>query len=251
MKSSERVKTAPIHSIETCGTVDGAGLRYVAFFQGCPLRCKYCHNPDTWRLTSPGAKFMTVDELADDVMKYKTFIRFSSGGFTASGGEPLLHTEFLYELFRRLKADGIHTALDTSGYSKGNPPLVPLLSNTDLVLLDIKSLNPQKYRDITGVSLDSTLAFAQLLNEMNIPVWVRYVVVPGLTDSDEEAEALADYLAGFSNVERAEVQPFHKMGEYKWEELELPYTLKDTDVPGDELTERIRRIFESRGMVVI
>jgi pyruvate formate lyase activating enzyme len=245
---------ARVHSIETCGTVDGPGLRYVAFFQGCPLRCKYCHNPDTWT-TSCGSE-MTVDELVKDVLKYKSYI--CGGGFTASGGEPLLQADSLTELFKRLKSHGIHTALDTSGHMPVNRRAgVPrpthkteeLLSHTDLVLLDIKSIRPDKFRELTGVELAPTLAFAEYLNQKRIPVWIRYVIVPNLTDSPEDAEKMAEYLAKFSNIERVELLPFHKLGEHKWETMRLPYTLKDTPPPSDEAMAVLRKIFEKREFV--
>jgi pyruvate formate lyase activating enzyme len=233
--------TARIHSIETCGTVDGPGLRYIAFFQGCNLRCKYCHNPDSWSINA-GTE-MTVSELTKDILKYKSFIDVSEGGFTAGGGEPLMQAEFITELFQELKGHKVHTTLDTSGYYKGDMNnLNPLLENTDLVLLDIKSIKPEVYRNITGVDILPTLAFAEILREKDIPVWLRHVVVPGLTDSEDDIRELSKYLGYFPNIERVELLPFHKMGEHKWEELKLPYTLKDTPVPTEDVMSRLRGI---------
>ncbi|MCL2367093.1 MAG: pyruvate formate-lyase-activating protein [Oscillospiraceae bacterium] len=224
-------QAACIHSVETCGTVDGPGLRYVVFFQGCNLRCKYCHNPDTWRIN--GGTILTMSDLIADVLKYKSYMKFSNGGFTACGGEPLLQSDFLAELFKQLKGHGIHTCLDTSG----NLDVLraeKLLSYTDLVLLDVKALNADKYRALTGGDIRVMQGFAQALNDLEIPVWVRYVVVPGLTDGDDDILSLAQYLNGLSNVRRVELLPFHKMGEEKWESLKLSYTLKDTPVPSAE-----------------
>ena len=250
-KYSADVHKADIHSIETCGTVDGPGLRYVAFFQGCPLRCKYCHNPDTWEINA--GKKMTVSELVADVVKYKSYMRFSAGGFTASGGEPLLQAEFIAELFKILKLNGIHTTLDTSGAvfstssgSRLQKKIETLLDYTDLVLLDIKSICPDKYRKLTGVKLNPTLDFLEALKKKRISTWIRYVIVPGLTDSSDEAKALADYLEGFSNIERVELLPFHKLGEYKWEAMEKTYTLKDTPAPSDETMEELRSFFKNK-----
>jgi pyruvate formate lyase activating enzyme len=237
---------ARIHSIETCGTVDGPGLRYVAFFQGCNLRCKYCHNPDTWSITS--GKEMTVEELTADVLKYRSYAMFSGGGFTASGGEPLLQAEFLTELFKELKKYRIHTALDTSGHHIHFSRVKELLNYTDLVLLDIKSINPAKYRELTSTDILPTLKLAEYLNERQIPVWIRYVVVPKITDFEEDIAALAKFLRGLKNIERVEVEPFHKMGEYKWAELGLPYTLKDTLPPSAEKMANVKKIFTENGV---
>jgi len=240
--------SARIHSIETCGTVDGPGLRYVAFFQGCVMRCKYCHNPDTWCFNS--GTTMTVSDLLEDVLKYKTYLQVSSGGFTASGGEPLLHTAFLTQLFKRLKSRKIHTAIDTSGHHTDFHEVEGLLKYTDLVLLDIKSVNPDKYRELTAVDILPTLEMAEYLSERKIPVWIRYVVVPNLTDCEADTATLAKYLGTMKNIERVEVQPFHKMGEFKWAELNLPYQLKDTEPPTEESITRIKDIFKEKGAIV-
>jgi pyruvate formate lyase activating enzyme len=189
---------------------------------------------------------MTVSELLDDVLKYKSYIQ--SGGFTASGGEPLQQAQFIAELFKQLKHHNIHTAIDTSGHTSGYAQLSgsiqELLSYTDLVLLDIKSINPDKYRELTAVDIHTTLQFAEYLSVKNIPVWIRYVIVPGLTDNESEMEALAKYLCSFSNIERVELLPFHKMGEHKWEAMKLPYYLKETPVPGNEIMQSAKEIFD-------
>jgi len=224
-------QTARIHLVETCGTVDGPGLRYVAFFQGCNLRCKYCHNPDTWIVN--GGETMVLSELIKDILKYKSYMKFSGGGFTACGGEPLLQSDFVAELFKQLKGHGIHTCLDTSGNVEISRTK-DLLSYTDMVLLDVKALRPDKYRELTGGNIEVTFAFAKHLDEMGIPAWVRYVVIPELTDSDDDIVDLAQYLNTLSNIKRVDLLPFHKMGEEKWESLKLPYTLKDTPIPQPE-----------------
>ena len=232
-------RTACIHQVETCGTVDGPGLRYVVFFQGCTLRCKYCHNPDTWRPND--GTLMTISQLLEDVLKYKSYMKFSGGGFTACGGEPLLQAEFLTEFFTVLKRHGIHTCLDTSG-SLPLQKVKELLTVTDLVLLDIKALTPEKYRDIAGGDISNALEFAKYLTEKNIPVCLRYVVVPGLTDSEEDIKELANYARSMPNVEKVELLPFHKMGEEKWEIHDFPYSLKDTPLPSPEKMERLNEI---------
>ena len=238
---------ARVHSVETCGTVDGPGLRYVVFFQGCPMRCKYCHNPDTWKVNCGDE--MTLSEILSDVLKYRSFMKFSDGGFTASGGEPLLQARFITELFKQLQIEGIHTALDTSGYANLND-VQELLSYTDLVLLDIKSMQPHKYRELTGVELSKTIKFAEYLDENQIPVWIRYVVIPELTDSADDVEALAIFLKTLSNVERVELLPFHKMGEEKWAKMNMIYALKDTPVPSEQVMERTKEIFEKHKLPI-
>ncbi|WP_202710835.1 pyruvate formate-lyase-activating protein [Sporosalibacterium faouarense] len=229
-----------IHSIETCGTVDGPGIRVVVFTQGCPLRCQYCHNPDTWKLED--GKEVSVDELMADIKKYKSYMNFSGGGITASGGEPLLQSDFIKELFKRCKEEGIHTALDTSGFVNLNTAK-KVLEYTDLVLLDIKSFNSKLYKDLTGVSNEPTIQLAKYLSEANIPIWIRYVLVPNLTDKTEDIRDLARFLSTLKSIEKVELLPFHKMGEYKWEELGYEYKLKDTETPSNKTIENVKKIF--------
>ncbi|MTI48239.1 MAG: pyruvate formate lyase-activating protein [Firmicutes bacterium] len=229
-----------IHSIETCGTVDGPGIRVVVFTQGCPLRCQYCHNPDTWKLED--GKEVSVDELMADIKKYKSYMNFSGGGITASGGEPLLQSDFIKELFKRCKEEGIHTALDTSGFVSLNTAK-KVLEYTDLVLLDIKSFNSKLYKDLTGVSNEPTIQLAKYLSEANIPIWIRYVLVPNLTDKTEDIRDLARFLSTLKSIEKVELLPFHKMGEYKWEELGYEYKLKDTETPSNKTIENVKKIF--------
>ena len=229
-----------IHSVETCGTVDGPGIRYILFTQGCPLRCKYCHNPDTWKMSN--GKEEDTNNLIQDIKKYKSFMNCSGGGLTISGGEPLLQPDFVKDMFIKCKEEGIHTCLDTSGFvdiAKADP----VLDYTDLVLLDIKSYNPDVFKDLTGVPLDPTLAFANHLKERNIPVWIRYVFVPGLTDNEKDIEDLAQFLSTLPNVQRVDLLPFHKMGEYKWEQLGYEYELFDTEQPSKSEVEKAKNIF--------
>jgi pyruvate formate lyase activating enzyme len=232
---------AYIHSVETAGMVDGPGIRYTIFFQGCALRCKYCHNPDTWKLM--GGTEMTVAELLEDVLKYRSFMRFSGGGVTITGGDPFMQPEFLIELLAALKAEGIHTALDTAGYTgRGNAEKA--LKNTDLLLLDIKTIDPQVYKDITGVRIDASLRMLEIARNLGVETWIRFVLVPGLTDNFDHIRQMGDYLANFDNITKIEVLPFHKMGEYKWEDLGLKYELTDTQPPDVEILEAVKKILE-------
>jgi pyruvate formate lyase activating enzyme len=237
-----------IHSIETCGTVDGPGIRFVIFTAGCPLRCLYCSNPDC-RYIENGEK-VTVDELIEEVKKYTSYMNASGGGVTVSGGEPLYQPHFVAEIFRQCKALGIHTALDTSGYCDLQVAK-PVIEQADLVLLDIKSFDPEIYQKVTSVSLKPTLAIANYLNTIGKPTWIRFVLVPGLTDAPHNIAGLADFVATLENVEKVEILPFHKMGEYKWEQLGYEYQLKDTQPPTAEQVQTAQMIFRSRGINVV
>jgi len=239
---------AKIHSIESCGTVDGPGIRFVVFTQGCPLRCQYCHNPDTWKMSD--GKETSIDYLVSEAKKYKSYMKFSGGGVTVTGGEPLLQVDFLKEFFSKLKEDNIHCAIDTSGYIF-NDQVKEVLQLTDLVLLDIKHFDPASYKKLTGVELAPTLDFLDYLGQKNIPVWVRYVLVPDLTDQYEHIETLSKHLSQYPNIERIELLPFHKMGEYKWKELGVPYKLKDTSEPTKESMIHALTLFKMHNMNVI
>lgn len=232
-----------IHSIETFGTVDGPGIRFVVFTQGCPLRCLYCHNRDTW--DAKGGKEVSVDEILEDLKKYLEFIKFSGGGITVTGGEPTLQPDFVTELFARCKEMGVHTALDTSGFVD-IPRVETLLKYTDLVLLDIKHALEEKHKIITGVDNKKTQKFARHLSEMGIPVWIRYVLVPGYTDGEEDLQAAAEFIGQLSNIERIDVLPYHSMGEYKWEELGEKYALHGVESPNKEAIARAKTILESQ-----
>ncbi|MBP2312768.1 pyruvate formate-lyase-activating protein [Azospirillum soli] len=236
-----------VHSVETGGTVDGPGIRYVLFLAGCPLRCQYCHNPDT-RHMHDGTPTVSTEVLAE-LASYAPFLKRAHGGLTISGGEPLVQPEFCAALFRGAKDLGLHTALDTSGFL-GSHADDHLLADVDLVLLDIKAFKEATYRKLTSVPLRPTLEFAERLSLLRKPIWLRYVLVPGLTDDLTEIEGLAEFAAGLEVVERVDVLPFHKMGEFKWRELGLPYTLANTEPPSAELTGQVRELFRARGLTV-
>ncbi|MBO5228212.1 MAG: pyruvate formate lyase-activating protein [Lachnospiraceae bacterium] len=219
-----------IHSIETFGTVDGPGIRYVVFFQGCPMRCQYCHNPDTWD-PALGDK-MSVEEILSDYERYKPFLR--GGGLTTTGGEPLLQMDFLTELFEGAKKRGIHTCLDTSGitFNEDNPAIIAkfdrLIKSTDLVMLDIKHIDDEGHKKLVGHSNKNVLAFARYLDKNNIPVWIRHVVVPGITDQPEELLALGNFIGTLKNVKALDALPYHVMGKAKYQNLGMEYPLGDT-----------------------
>lgn len=236
-----------IHSLESFGTVDGPGIRFVVFLQGCPLRCKYCHNPDTWDVR--GGTAYTPEELIGEILKYKSYMDYSGGGVTFTGGEPLLQAEFLLEVCRLLKPHGISIAIDTSGYI-WNDAVKELLEYVDLVLLDIKNYDPIVYEEVTGVKLDPTLKLLDYLREHHIAVWIRYVLVPGLTDNLGSVEKLSEHLDQYPNVAKIELLAFHKMGEYKWKELGLNYTLSNTKEPDHDLLQKTKEIFERNGKTV-
>ena len=237
--TSKKSRQGYIHSIETAGMVDGPGIRYVIFFSGCNLRCKYCHNPDTWKMQD--GTLTTVDELLHDMQKYRSFLHFSGGGITITGGDPFVQADFLVNLLQACRASGFHTTLDTSGYGKPDTAR-RVLQHTDLLMLDIKSINPAVYKDVTGVPLEPTLQTLELSREMNIPAWIRFVLVPGLTDDVNDLQAMAAYLKDFPNIEKIDVLPFHKMGEHKWEELGLPYTLSDCKPPTKQQLNQAKKI---------
>jgi pyruvate formate lyase activating enzyme len=230
-----------IHSFESFGTVDGPGIRYVIFMQGCPFQCLYCHNPDTWSCDS--GTLYSVDEVFDKIRRYIPYFKNSGGGITVTGGEPLLQAEFITELFKKCKEEGIHTAIDTNGFVDSSSATIDtLLDYTDLVLLDIKHIDNKKHKSLTGCSNENVLKFAQHLNSRKIPVWLRYVVVPGLTDLEPDVKKLGKFIAKLSNIENIELLPFHKTGEYKWKELGLDYTLYDIPPASDNDIERVRKI---------
>jgi pyruvate formate lyase activating enzyme len=239
--------TGYVHSIETAGTVDGPGIRFILFTTGCPLRCQYCHNPDTWHLKN--GRHVSVDEVMEEIEKYADFLNDAGGGVTISGGEPLFQDKFLANILRRCKGRGLHTALDTSGFLVGRMTR-QMLDDTDLVLLDIKSVDPNTYQRVTGVKLEPTLKFARRLSDIGKPIWLRFVLVPDLTDDFDEVESLAEFAATLKSMERVEVLPFHKMGEHKWEALGLKYKLGDTEPPSDKLVSRVQDQFRERGATV-
>ena len=252
-----RIRTGPrktesvdgyIHSIESLGTVDGPGVRFVIFTQGCPHRCLYCHNPDTWRLK--GGKLVASGDLLDQIEQTSGFLKRAGGGVTISGGEPLVQPKFVASIFLGCKEMKLHTALDTTGYL-GTKVSDELLADIDLVLLDIKSFEPETYRRVCGVDLQPTLDFAQRLERLGRKMWIRFVLVPGLTDAPANVEGLADFVASLKMVERVEVAPFHKLGEFKWKELRMPYQLDKTEAPTPAAIARVHDIFKSRGLTVV
>lgn len=234
-----------VHSIETFGTVDGPGIRYVVFTQGCMLRCQYCHNPDTWDIGK--GKVMTVDELMQDLESYLPFIQASGGGITVSGGEPLLQIDFVTALFKACKKSGIHTTLDTSAGCYNTEEsfqrkLNELLEYTDLVLLDLKHFDDEEHKKLTGRSNVQILQFARLLSDKKVPVWIRHVLVPGITDSVEHLEQLSAFIHTLHNVEKVEVLPYHKLGVYKWSTLGYQYPLEGVEPPTAESVQQAVQI---------
>lgn len=211
-----------IHSFETLGAVDGPGIRFVIFMQGCALQCKYCQNRDTWNLD--GGTFYNVTEIVDKVLRYKNYI-IPHGGITVSGGEPLLQPKFLIELFTQLKKYNIHTCLDTSGNVALTKEIKDLINLTDLFLLDIKCINDEKCIDLTGVSNKKELEFAKYLNDNNKKMWIRQVLVPGITDDENDLLELKNFIQSLDTVEKVEILPYHDLGKFKWEQLGCKYPL--------------------------
>lgn len=226
-----------IHSVESFGTVDGPGVRFVAFMQGCPLRCLFCHNPDTWAADAQCQYELTPRQLMDEVLRYRSFIK--KGGVTVSGGEPLMQADFVAEFFRLCREEGIHTALDTSG-AYTSERAMRVLDHTDLALLDIKTMNPELYPRLTGVRQDNNLAFLDRLEERHIPTWIRHVVVLGLTDDDLWLDRLGRHVARYSCVERIEILPYHTLGKQKYGRMGLKYPLEGVDALTKERAQEIR-----------
>ena len=214
---------AKVHSFESFGAVDGPGIRFVIFLQGCHLECKYCHNRDTWDINS--GKYESLDEIFTKVIRYKNYI-CPNGGVTVTGGEPLLQVKFLIELFKKLKEENIHTCIDTSGMVTITDDIKELLSYTDLVLLDIKHIDDNKCRDLVGKSNKLELEFAKYLSDNNIKMWIRQVIVPGYTDNKEDLLKLKDFIGSLKTVEKVELLPYHNIGEFKWKKLGLKYPLE-------------------------
>jgi len=229
-----------IHSTESFGTVDGPGIRFVVFMQGCPLRCKYCHNRDTWDVS--GGTPLSCRELIKKILRDKPYFSSSGGGVTVSGGEPLLQAEFVTELFKELKTIGIHTCLDTSGSLPITSQIKELLQYTDLVLLDIKHINSEKCKELTGLSNDNELAFAKYLSNHQIPVWIRQVLVPGYTNDKFDLKNLKEFIDTLSNVENVEILPYHDLGKYKWKEMGLEYPFENIQAPSDKEIQEAKNI---------
>lgn len=232
--------TCPIHSFETFGAVDGPGIRFVIFTQGCNLKCKYCQNRDTW--CHSGGTMYSVQDLLDKIERYKNYILPSGGGVTVSGGEPLLHLEFLIALFKELKNRGIPTAIDTSGVFYLTPKIRELISLTDLFLLDIKCINDEICKDLTGVSNKKELEFARYLSDNGVHMWIRQVLVPGYTDKKEDLIKLKEFLSTLKTVDKVEFLPYHDMGKFKWLELGFEYPLEGVPVATPEDVDRAKKI---------
>ena len=232
-----------IHSTESFGAADGPGVRFIVFMQGCHMRCRYCHNPDTWKMD--GGDEVTADEILKRALRFKPYWG-KDGGITISGGEPLLQIDFVIELFKKAKELGINTCIDTAGnpftreepfFSKFNE----LMQYTDLLLLDIKEINPERHKVITGADNANILDMARYLSEINKPVWIRHVLVPEHSDFDEDLDALGDFIDTLSNVDRVEILPYHTLGKFKWENLGIPYTLESISPPSAERIENAKQ----------
>ena len=234
-----------LHSFTTGSTLDGPGVRVVAWTTGCQFRCLYCHNPDTWTLTN-GIP-VTLAHAVEELRKYRHGLITMRGGLTISGGEPLMQPRFVVRFFQAARAMGVHTALDTNGYL-GDRLSDAELESIALVLLDIKCWDRERHRQLTGMEVGPVLGFAERLAALGRPMWLRYVLVPGLTDDSEDVGRLAAFTAALGNVERVDVLPFHQMGRYKWQQLGVEYRLRDQAPPSEELVERVRQIFSDHGL---
>lgn len=240
MKNFDKTKYARIHSIESFGTVDGPGIRFVIFMQGCLLKCKYCHNRDTWDIT--GGSITSIDELLDRIERYKAYILPSGGGVTVTGGEPLLQAKFLIALFKELKKRNIPTAIDTSGMFDITDDIKELLNFTDLVLLDIKHINNKKCKDLVGFSNEKELSFARYLSNNNISIWIRQVLIPGITDDEKDLLKLKDFISTLKTVEKVEINPYHELGKFKWEQLCCTYPLEGIRPANSDDVNRAKKI---------
>ena len=236
-----------VQSLESFGSVDGPGVRYIIFLTGCAMRCQFCHNPDTWDMKT--GTLYTTDELLEKAMKYRSYWK-NDGGITVSGGEPLLQIDFLTELFRKAKANGIHTTLDTSGnpftreepfFSKFNE----LMKYTDLVMLDIKHIDDEQHKILTGCTNKNILDLARYLSDIKKPVWIRHVLVPERSDYDEYLIKLDEFIQSLDNVQKVEVLPYHTLGAYKWDELGYEYKLKGIDPPSVERVENANKLLHT------
>lgn len=228
-----------IHSIETMGLVDGPGIRVVVFMQGCPLRCLFCHNPDTWE---KGKNFLTTsDDVVNTVRKYRSYIE-DNGGITLSGGEPLFQSEFTLDILKKCKKAGIHTALDTSGTGYDKSLLEEILKYTDLVILDIKAINKVSYKKITGYDIDDFNYFVDILNKLNKKVWLRQVIIPTINDTEKYIKDLKKYIKKIKNVERLDLLPYHTMGVSKYKKLNIKYRLDGIEAMDKNRIEELKKL---------
>jgi pyruvate formate-lyase 1-activating enzyme len=240
-------RKAYVHSIESFGSVDGPGIRFIIFLSGCKMRCRYCHNPDTWTMKSDDMR--SADELLQQALRFRTYWG-KEGGITVSGGEALLQIDFMLELFEKAKALGINTCLDTAAqpFTHKEPffsKFTKLMSLTDLVLLDLKHIDNQEHKKLTGWENNNVLDCARYLSQIQTPVWIRHVLVPNITDNDTYLHDLRDFIKTLHNVKRIEVLPYHSMGAYKWQKLGLNYTLDHVDSPTRERVENAEKILLS------
>lgn len=228
-----------IHSIETMGLVDGPGIRVVVFLQGCPLRCVFCHNPDTWE---KGKNFLTTsDDVVNTVRKYRSYIE-ENGGITLSGGEPLFQSEFTLDILKKCKKAGIHTALDTSGTGYDKNLLEEILKYTDLVILDIKAINKTNYKKITGYDIDDFNYFVEILNKLNKKVWLRQVIIPTINDTEKYVKSLKKYIDKIKNVEKLDLLPYHTMGVDKYKKLNIKYRLDGIKAMDKNKIEELKKL---------
>ena len=242
------MNTGYIHSTETFGSVDGPGVRFIIFMQGCAMRCRYCHNADTWKLKAGDA--MTADELLDKAERYRSYWG-EDGGITVSGGEPLLQLDFVTELFKKAKERGINTCLDTAGqpFTREEPffsNFNELLKYTDLLLVDIKHIDDNEHRALTGHGNQNILDMLRFLSDIKKPVWIRHVLVPGITDNDEYLRRTRGFIDSLQNVERVEILPYHSLGAYKWAALGLDYTLENTQPPTADRVKNAEMILNNK-----
>lgn len=235
-----------VHSFETFGSVDGPGVRFIVFLQGCRMRCQYCHNPDSWKIG--GGDEFTAQEILDKALRFRSYWG-DNGGITVSGGEPLLQIDFLLEFFKLCKKEGIHTTIDTAAapFTREEPffsKFKELMDYTDLLMIDIKEIDPQKHLSLTKVKNDNILDCIKFTDEIGKPIWIRHVLVPGLTDSVESLEKTNAFIKSLHNVERVEILPYHSFGMYKWESLGFKYELKDAKTPNDEEMKKTQDLLE-------
>lgn len=239
-----------IHSIESFGSVDGPGVRFLIFLKGCHLRCRYCHNADTWEEGSTDQR--TADELLEQAERYRSYWG-SEGGITVSGGEPLLQLDFLIDLFTKAKERGIHTCIDTAGEPFSRDPdwfgrFQKLMQVTDILLMDIKHIDRKKHIGLTGRPNDNILDMFRYLSDIGKPIWIRYVLVPGLTDDEDDLRRTGAFISGLSNVRKIDVLPYHAMGAYKWEKLGYRYTLTDTRSPSAEEADSALQLLSGKSL---
>ena len=237
----DKKKFARIHSIETLGTVDGPGIRFVIFMQGCPLRCKYCHNRDTWDMHAGNT--MELDEIYEKILNYKPYFG-NNGGVTVTGGEPLLQAEFIIELFKKLKKHGIHTCIDTSGMVNITETIKELIDLTDLFLVDIKHIDSDKCKDLVGFDNKKELEFARYLSVIGKNMWIRQVIIPGYTDDEQDLKILGEFIRSLKSVTNVELLPYHSLGKYKWENLGLSYELENVRSANEEDINRAKEILK-------